>query len=134
VRLLATLGRNALPISGTVVVVVGYWLWFMIDRHLVGAWVAAMVGPGKIPTERQLFAALGVEGIQDIGTDEIIIMQGWQTSIRDGVLTYAEIVAPPEPDAGKASTTTTPPANGTKSAKLAAKLADSSPPEPGSNG
>lgn len=44
VRLLATLGRNALPISGTVVVVVGYWLWFMIDRHLVGAWVAAMVG------------------------------------------------------------------------------------------
>jgi hypothetical protein len=95
------------------------------------AWVAAMVGPGKIPTERQLFAALGVEGIQDIGTDEIIIMQGWQTSIRDGGLTYAEIVAPPEPDAGKATPT---PANGTKSAKLAAKLADSSPPEPGSNG
>ena len=43
-RLLATLARNALPISGCVVLVVAYWLWNLIDRNLIVVWVGLMAG------------------------------------------------------------------------------------------
>ena len=43
-RLLVTLARNALPISGSVVLVVAYWLWNLIDRTLILGWVGLMAG------------------------------------------------------------------------------------------
>jgi hypothetical protein len=91
------------------------------------SWIAALVGPGKIPTERELYAALGVGGREDVGTDEIVTMQGWQTAIRDKMTTYEEIYAPkPEPAKAVAEVK-----GATKSERLAAKL---DVPEPGSDG
>lgn len=43
-RLLAALARNALPISGSVVLVVAYWLWGLIDHKLILGWVGLMAG------------------------------------------------------------------------------------------
>lgn len=43
-RLLVTLARNALPISSSVVLVVAYWLWNLIDHRLILGWVGVMAG------------------------------------------------------------------------------------------
>lgn len=88
------------------------------------AWVAFFANKGV--AERDLFRALGVVGQQDIGTDQIITLQGWQQSLKDNLITLEEIFAPPvEAAAAKVE-------GPTKSAKLANKLAESR--EPGSDG
>lgn len=43
-RLLASLARNALPISGCVVLVVAIWMWNLIDQRLVLVWTGLMGG------------------------------------------------------------------------------------------
>ena len=91
------------------------------------AWVAVYTGKGI--AERDLFRALEVKGIEDIGTEQILTMQGWQTSIRDGAITLQEIFAPPAPPAPAVEAK-----GGTKSERLAAKIAAQEPPEVGSDG
>lgn len=43
-RLVAHLARNAIPIAASVVVVVAYWLWQLVDHTAVLAWAGLMLG------------------------------------------------------------------------------------------
>lgn len=55
-----------------------------------------------VPAE-QVFLALNVKGIQDIGTDELLQIKGWVTAIKDGETTIEEAFAVKAPT-GKGGT------------------------------
>lgn len=64
----------------------------------------ALAGLQKMGVQaEQVFAALNVKGIQDIGTDELVTLKGWVTAIKDGETTVEQAFAVQAPK-GKAGT------------------------------
>lgn len=57
-------------------------------------------------TEDQVFAKLEVEGIEDVGLDELEIMTGWRTALKEGSVSVDAMFAPPEADTAKPGATT----------------------------
>ena len=54
-------------------------------------------------TEQQILDLLGVEGIEDIGLDELVILNGVRTAIKDGDTTPEQAFARPEAEPSGAS-------------------------------
>ncbi len=62
--------------------------------------VAQLEGFGKLGiTEVQVFNALGVPGLADIGPDEILAMQAWKKQLNEGDCTVEDIFGSPEDEA-----------------------------------
>ncbi len=61
------------------------------------SWVESFVKKG-VP-EARVYAALGVDGIKDVTNDHLILLQGFQTSIKEGQATLEDIFSPPAPAA-----------------------------------
>lgn len=87
---------------------------------------------GKGIPESRVYESLGIAGPADMTLDLLARLNGYKVAINEGHATLEELFMPVVEVASSSTPAT--PANGTKSAKLVAKLADSSPPEPGSNG
>ncbi|SRR5579871_588848 len=73
-------------------------------------------------TEPMVLAKLGVAGVEDIGLDELVLLRGLATAIKEGDTTVEEAFAP-EPPAGSQ------PASQTARAKDALRAADPKPAE-----
>lgn len=98
-------------------------------------WVGMFTSKGV--AEKDLFRVLDVKGIADITSDHLIMLQGFQTSIREGMTTLDDLFAPPAAETLPIGSTP----GKSKAATLAEKVAPKAevkpaelPPEPGSDG
>jgi len=83
-------------------------------RNILLQWIDEM----KIEPDR-VFHALNIDGIEEVGTDEFIVLTGIRTALKDSDITVAEVFPPLETEA-----------NGTGARALASKLASKKKTKP----